>query len=506
MTPQACKLVLSSKGFDLNAFDALIVPIHLDHTKDKSWQQQLKNLPPAIADAITNYGKKAEIKAEEGNSMAFDFSLDLRVAIVFSNNSTEMFRLLTYAREVLAKFKGCGIQQIALDIRQHPRVHEIMEAFAAALVARNFEPPKISGSKAEQEQNKKDKFWTMSVVVGEEQGEQLAQALKQTEATALGTNLVRSLVMQPGNKLTPESYVQEIKELAESLGLKFEFWNQKKLKSMNAGAFLAVVQGSSHQDSGIVKLSYRPGTTHARKLVLVGKGITYDTGGVNLKPARSMFGMNGDMAGSAVALALTQLAVQESWPYQLNTFLAIADNAIGENAYRPNDIVISAKGKSIEVVHTDAEGRMILADTLHFASKEKGDLMMDFATLTGACVSAISSTYSGAFTNRPEWFDKILAIGRKTGERVWPFPLDEDFGDCLKSDVADIKQCRLSGGVDHIEAAYFLKEFVDQDVPWLHLDLSSAQNPGGLAHVETETTGFGVRFASAFIHDILAKN
>lgn len=342
-------------------------------------------------------------------------------------------------------------------------------------------------------------------MVDDAQQSEVAKRLQDAESLGQATNLVRGLVMRPGNDLTPESYVQTVRDLAEKSQLKFEFWNQKKLKSMNAGAFLAVAQGSAHEHAGIVKLTYRPDSNQARKLILVGKGMTYDTGGTNLKPARSMYGMNGDMAGSAVALALTQLAVQQNWPYQVITYLAIAENCIGENSYRPNDIVMAAKGRSIEIVHTDAEGRMVLADTLHFASKEKGDLMIDFATLTGACVAAIGNAYAGAFTNRPEWFEKIIASGRLSGERVWPFPLDEDFGDCLKSDVADIKQCLLSGGVDHIEAAHFLKEFVDPDIPWLHVDLAASQNSAGLAHIDTEATGFGVRFAAAFVHTMLAK-
>jgi len=505
MTSQACKLVLSSNGFDLKAFDALIVPIHVDQAKDKSWHHQLRNLPKPVVEAIIGFAKKAEVMPNKGTSFVFDYSLELRIGVAFSSQTTEMFRLLTFAKEMLAKFKNCGVQHILLDARHHPQLDELIEAYTAALVGRNFEVPKISGKPLEAERGKKEKFWQLAVLVDEAKQNGMAKRLEDLSVLSEATNLVRSLVMRPGNDLTPGAYVLMVKDLAEKTGLKFEFWNQKKLKSMGAGAFLAVVQGSAHEDSGIVKLTYRPESSHARKLILVGKGITYDTGGTNLKPARSMYGMNGDMAGSAVALALTQLAIQQNWPYQVITYLAIADNCIGENSYRPNDIVMAAKGVSIEVVHTDAEGRMVLADTLHFASKEKGDLMIDFATLTGACVGAIGSAYAGAFTNRPEWFEKIVAIGRLSGERVWPFPLDEDFGDCLKSDVADIKQCRLSGGVDHIEAAHFLKEFVDPDVPWLHLDLAASQNPGGLAHIDTETTGFGVRFAAAFAHAMLGK-
>jgi leucyl aminopeptidase len=144
---------------------------------------------------------------------------------------------------------------------------------------------------------------------------------------------------------------------------------------------------------------------------------------------------------------------------------------------------------------------MLLADTLHIASGEKPDLLLDFATLTGACVRALSTLYSGVFTNRQDLIPTLMNAGRESGERVWPFPMDADFAECLKSDVADIKQCRVSGGVDHIEASLFLKEFVGKDIPWVHVDLSAAENSGGLAHIETEVTGFGVRFVARFVRN-----
>jgi leucyl aminopeptidase len=210
------------------------------------------------------------------------------------------------------------------------------------------------------------------------------------------------------------------------------------------------------------------------------------------------------MAGSAVAYALVRLAAREKWPFAVTAYLAIADNLTGAKAYRPNDVVTAMSGRTIEIVHTDAEGRMVLADTLHLASKDKPDLILDFATLTGACVGAIGTNYSGAFTNRPDYHAAIIASGKSSGERVWPFPIDEDYGDCLKSDTADVKQCRLTGGSDHIEAAVFLRSFLETDLPWIHIDLAAADHAGGLAHVDTEATGFGVRFAAELVQKLFS--
>lgn len=317
-----------------------------------------------------------------------------------------------------------------------------------------------------------------------------------------GNNLARYLTALPSNELTPRHYRERIAALAEEHGWNMHVYDSKALKRQRAGAFLAVAQGSAHDDAAIVQLCYsqrhHKGSAKSGPkpplLALVGKGICYDTGGNNLKSAKSMYGMHEDMAGSAVALgtllALTRLKAEMS----VHCWLALAQNHIGPTAYKPNDVVTASNGVTIEVVHTDAEGRMILADTLAMASAERPDLLIDYATLTGACVYALGTRYSGAFTNRAELIDSIIAAGRSSGERVWPFPLDEDYDKELESEMADIKQCTLTGEADHILAARFLSRFVRNEVPWLHLDLAGANHKGGLAHIPTDVTGCGVRF------------
>jgi leucyl aminopeptidase len=214
-----------------------------------------------------------------------------------------------------------------------------------------------------------------------------------------------------------------------------------------------------------------------------------------------MLGMHGDMGGSAVALAVLNVASLEKWPFKVTAYLAVADNMIGPHSYKPNDVITSMKGTTIEIIDTDAEGRMVLADTLFYAARSKPTLMMDFATLTGACIRAIGTTYSGVFTNRIDLHKDLIKAGSDCGERVWPFPMDKDFAECLESTVADLKQCREKGGVDHIEAAQFLMHFAGEETPWVHVDLSAMEHSGGLAHVATDETGFGVRFTSEFVRN-----
>jgi leucyl aminopeptidase len=253
-----------------------------------------------------------------------------------------------------------------------------------------------------------------------------------------------------------------------------------------------------------------------RPVVLVGKGVTYDTGGINLKSANSMKTMKHDMGGSAAALGTLLALTQTSFPYPVECWLAIVENNIDVNAYRPDDVVTAVTGTSIEIVHTDAEGRMILADVLALASRKvrklafhslndalSPSLMIDFATLTGTCISSLSNRYIGAFTNRRNYVEQIIQAGESCGERVWPFPCDDDFEEDLKSDIADVLQCRQPTEADHIYATSFLKMFVNPAVPWVHLDLGSAYRPGGLGHVGSDYTGSGVRAATAIIKKIL---
>ena len=207
-----------------------------------------------------------------------------------------------------------------------------------------------------------------------------------------------------------------------------------------------------------------------------------------------MNGMHEDMQGSAVALgtllALSRLGVD----FAIDCWLALAENHIGSKAYKPNDVVTACNGTSIEIKHTDAEGRMVLADTLALASREKPHAVLNYATLTGACIYSLSSRYSGVFTNRSALNETLIQAGRDSGERVWPFPLDADFDESLKSEVADTLQCTLEGDADHILAARFLSRFVDDEIDWVHVDLSASNRKGGLGHIPTDTTGFGVRY------------
>ena len=355
-------------------------------------------------------------------------------------------------------------------------------------------------------------------------------------ARVAGNTLCRSLTMLPPNELTPASYRAKVKALAKEHGWTWEEFDMPSLKKMGAGAFYAVGQGSEPMDAAIVHLTYSPSNTGAvvrqahheresevhnerdnletvrpelvegqkvKHIALVGKGICFDTGGHNLKPAKYMQGMHEDMNGSAVALGVLTAATMQQLSVKIDCWLAIAQNHIGPLAYKQNDVVTALNGMTIEIVHTDAEGRMVLADALTLASRQKPDVILDYATLTGSMAVAVTDRMSGVIANKPELACKAIGAGSAAGERIVAFPYEEDMDSDLDSDIADIKQCTLEGGGDHMLAARFMGKFIENDVAWLHADLSSTNRKGGLGAVQSDVNGFGVGFGLEMIKSLL---
>jgi len=406
----------------------------------------------------------------------------------FLGGTASHFDLLSLARKLVAKALERNPASLGILLPELSETQQAaaMDALLAAIHAACFQSPHYKLKPAESHKLKTVRAF----------GLKQKHDLKATLAAAEGNALARWLTLQPANRLTPTVYRSHVTGLAKREGWRLEFLDFKKLQALKAGAFLAVAQGSDPRDAGILHLTYKPvrATARTKSVALVGKGICYDTGGVNLKSAKGMFGMHGDMQGSAVALgtllALTRLKV----PFQVDCWLAVSRNDIGPRAYTQNDVVTASNGVNIEVVHTDAEGRMVLTDTLAIAGKGNPSIMLDYATLTGSCITALGTRYSGAFCNRDEHVSSVIAAGRASGERVWPFPVDADYDEALESSIADIKQCLIEGEADHIMAARLLSRFVPANVPWIHVDLAAGEHKGGLAHIPTEVTGFGIRF------------
>ena len=317
----------------------------------------------------------------------------------------------------------------------------------------------------------------------------------------MGNALCRELTVLPPNELSPARYRSRVRSLAREHGWRHEEYDMKRLRKMGAGAFVAVAQGSTDDDAAIVRLTYR-GPRSRRRVALVGKGICFDTGGHNLKSARYMHGMHEDMNGSAVALGILLAASALRSPVEIDCWMAIAQNHLSPRAYKQNEVVTALNGTTIEIMHTDAEGRMVLADALALAARAKPALIIDFATLTGSMHVALGDRYSGIFATSEGLARSAIAAGRASGERVCAFPLDADYDAALESQIADVKQCSLEGQADHILATRFLKRFVG-DTPWIHMDLSGSSCKGGLGAVGTDVTGFGVAWGVEFLRTLL---
>ncbi len=400
------------------------------------------------------------------------------------------FERLALAGSLLKESAPRGARSLtlaALDEKSTQAATACLDALLAAALAQSFSLPSFRSSRRSE-----PRISSICLVGGK------ALDVRYAAASSRGNNLARWLTALPPNILNARSYHRAIAELARDRGLSLRWLNEAALKRAGANAFLAVSAGNAERTAGIAHLRYRPGRRSAARspdVALVGKGILFDTGGINLKPHKSMLDMHTDMAGSAVALATLLALAELRAPIAADAWLAVTENEIGPRAYRPQEVVRASNGVTIQVIHTDAEGRMVLADTLALASRTRPRFMIDFATLTGACVYALTERMSGVFTNSPRLVPKLLEAGQSSGERVWNFPFDSDFDSDLDSKVADVVQCAVDGKGDHILATRFLSRFVPEDLAWAHVDLSSATRSGGLGHVSTEITGFGVRYA-----------
>ena len=417
-----------------------------------------------------------------GSRLQNDNATGLTLAVFTADSA---FDRLTWAKQVIASCqrdnpRTIGVFTAGLDSDTGTKA---LTSLIAAAEAAAFQMPSFKSKKAKQQRLSNLKLLGCKPRI----------ELQEIRAESLGNNIARWFTALPPNKLNAHTYRQAVQELAKQYGIGFSFLNESKLEALGAGAFLAVSQGNASRDAGIIRLRYRPSGQNTAAVALVGKGILFDTGGTNLKPFKSMLDMHMDMQGSAVALGTLVALASLKVPYAVDAWLAVTENRISASAYKSQDIVRAANGTTIQVIHTDAEGRMVLADTLAIAARENPAVMLDYATLTGTCVAALTERYSGVFSNRTAANPILHQAGVRSGERVWPFPMDADFDDPLRSDVADIKQCSVSGPGDHILAARFLSRFVPDTTPWIHVDLSAGQFKGGLAHIPSEVTGFGVK-------------
>jgi leucyl aminopeptidase len=323
--------------------------------------------------------------------------------------------------------------------------------------------------KREKEDDKKQVESLTIVERGREKLRAMVEAVRRGRIVAEATNAARDLVNEPGNTLTPTELARRARAMARGARIRCRVLGPRELRRLGANALLGGARGSQ-EPARLIILTYRGGRRGGPHLGLVGKGITFDSGGISIKPAENMEAMKGDMAGAAAVLAATRAIALLRLPIQVTAIIPATENLPSGTALKPGDIIRAMSGKTIEVINTDAEGRLVLADALHYARGRKVSHLVDVATLTGACVVALGTINSGAFTNNQALLDTVVAAGKAAGEKIWPLPMDAEYDELIKSDVAEIKNTGgRKGGA--ITGAKFLQNFVG-DTPWVHLDIA----------------------------------
>ena len=316
-----------------------------------------------------------------------------------------------------------------------------------------------------------------------------------------GTFFARDLVSEPGNILHPDEYAKRLVSL-KKFGLKVNVYNDKKLKQLGMNTLLGVGQGSI-RGSYLVTIEWNGLKNNSKPLAFVGKGVCFDTGGISLKPAKFMEDMTYDMAGSATVVGLMKSLALRKAKVNAIGVVGLVENMPGGNAQRPGDIVKSYSGKTVEILNTDAEGRLVLADALTYTEEKfKPKFIIDLATLTGAIIVSLGSEYAGLFSNDDKLSNQLIDVGEKTEEKVWRMPLNKNYDKLIDSKNADMQNINYVGGAGSTTAAQFLQRFILNKTPWAHLDIAGmafskyggALNSGG-------ATGYGVRLLNKLVED-----
>jgi len=384
---------------------------------------------------------------------------------------------------VLRSLKSKGVRSITLALDNSSDADDFTAAAVEGAILATLEPDRY---KTDPKKNEKQ-VDTFSVLGGSQ------SAIDRGRIIAEAQNFTRTLANEPSNVLTPLKLAEAARQMAAEFSLDCEVLEQDRMRQLGMGALLGVAQGSAEPPALII-LRYQPATAPASKdhLGLIGKGVTFDTGGISIKPAEGMEKMRYDMAGGAAMLGAMRAISQLKPAIPVTALIPAVENMPGSKAQRPGDIVTSLSGKTVEVLNTDAEGRLILIDALTYAQRIGCTHLVDAATLTGSIVVALGAVNIGAFTNNQPFVDKLIGVAKSEGEKVWQMPMDEEYKEALKSSFADLHNIggRPAGS---ITAAWFIGEFVG-DTPWVHLDIAgTAWLDDAKPYMAKGASGVGVR-------------
>jgi leucyl aminopeptidase len=386
--------------------------------------------------------------------------------------------------------KARAVHNFVFAVRENGATQENAQAITEGLVTADFETDKYKSEK------KKDKFIDAVAIAGFGDAEKAVgeKGIARGLIIAEAQNFTRDLVNEPSNKLTPKILAEKAQAMAKEAGLAVEILDEKKIADLKMGALLSVAQGSVEPPRMIV-ITYTPANVKAGAPVvgLVGKAVTFDTGGISIKPADGMEKMKYDMAGGATMIGIMRALAALKPNVKVICVVPATENMPGGKAQKPGDIQTAMSGKTIEVLNTDAEGRLILADGVHYAKQLGATHLVDAATLTGAIVVALANVNVGVFGSDQAWTDKLLASAKEAGEKMWQLPMDDEYREFIKGSFADIQNIGSGKGGGSITGAWFIREFAG-DTPWIHLDIAgTAWNDDAKPWLAKGPTGVGLR-------------
>ena len=394
------------------------------------------------------------------------------------------------AGAALRYLKPRGVKKFAFLAREGERTPAAAQAVVEGLIVADFESDKYRTDK----KNHKE-IESVSLAGWDPAGHvEFDPAVERGRVIADSQNFARELINEPSNHLTPRMLADRAQAMAREAGLEIEILDEKKIAELKMGALLGVAQGSEEPPRVIV-IRYTPATSRsgAPVLGLVGKAVTFDTGGISIKPANGMEKMKYDMGGGGTMLGVMRALARLKPAVPVIAVIPATENMPGGRAQKPGDVQVAMSGKTIEVINTDAEGRLILADAITYARRLGCTHLVDAATLTGAIEVALANVNVGAFGQPRDFFDRFLESARAAGEKMWPMPLDDEYEEMIKSTIADIRNTGSGKGGGAITAAWFLKEFAE-DTPWIHLDIASTcWNDDGKPWMAKGPTGVAVR-------------
>ncbi len=488
------KLSLTHADLTSVDVDLLIVPIPgPEFAKDET----LRALDVALAGELQRVAKLEEFTGKKGQSITLYTggklkARKLRVVALGGKDAADELR--TFATN-LAR----GLRETKSFAIQAPPNSELLRVTAEALLLGDYRYTEyLTGTRAPKPSVSRGVLITRDKPTTADR-----KALADATVVAEAVNFARDLVNAPPNEMTSVTLANEARRVAREAGIKIAVWGRAEIIRRGM-TLLAAVNAGSEVEARFIHMSYVPtGRKKVPRLVFVGKGLTFDSGGLSIKPAKSMETMKCDMAGGAMTIATVLAAAKLKLPIEVHAVVPSTDNLTGGNAMKPGDIYRTLDGKTVEVLNTDAEGRLILADALTYARGLNPTVLVDHATLTGACMVALGQWRAGLYATNDALRDSYLAAASRSGEPFWPLPLDEDIKETIKSPIADIKNTGDGYG-GSIAAALFLREFVGE-TPWLHLDIAG---PAYLAAPHGTSpkggTGFGVRTALEFIKSFIA--